>query len=176
MPAWIIITVTFACYAAFAAVLYVIQRKWQPISVLLLGFAYIADFALTQQKLGRPSVRIYVICAVFAFAMLQLIEDPRARARIKRAGPLLAFAAVLYMWIILTSFAKSFSGASISTWAIDFLADYVTPQLYLVSAVVLLRSQANIVFIAWVCGAAASISAICAVLQFLNFEGALRIH
>ena len=140
------------------------QVRWD---VMLLGFALVAQFTLTGQRLMGVSTRIVVLCSLFPFAVHRILRSESLKHDVRELRGIWIWCLAFYAWVFFTWLVTQQS-VSVSAFVNDMLANRIVPLLFLVSFIVFVRTEQELRFVVYTIVFTLSASASVAVLQYLN--------
>jgi len=143
------------------------QIRWD---VMLLGFALVAQFTLTGQRLMGVSTRIVVLCSIFPFAVHRILKSERLKHVVRELRGVWIWCLAFYAWVFFTWLVTQQS-VSASAFVNDMLANRIVPLLFLVSFIAFVKTDQELRFVVYTVVFTLSASASVAVLQYLNVGG-----
>jgi len=140
------------------------QVRWD---VMLLGFALVAQFTLTGQRLMGVSTRIVVLCSLFPFAVHRILKSELLKHVVRELRGVWIWCLAFYAWVFFTWLVTQQS-VSASAFVNDMLANRIVPLLFLVSFIAFVRTDQELRFVVYTILVTLSASASVAVLQYFN--------
>ncbi len=172
-----VIGITLLIYLMFSAVFCIYSQRMIRWEMLLLGFAIVGQYVLTELKFGPASVRVFIMFPLVFVAIMQIGSAPSLRVNASKIGVWIGFTIVFISLMLVNEIAngEAFATRSLIAYAIDVVSNRIVPVFFFISLLAFTNRPVELRFLLFIVICMIALSCLAALLQYVGYQPVVQL-